>query len=345
MQSLAEGLGPDVVLQHAEDGAALAVTDGIEQLAYLGGVVHIGFDGVGVAQAVQPERGVRVVGDELRPHLPFRVEVVDRLVAHPRCERFVEPEVVPPLHRHEVAEPHVRHLVRDDFQYPLFRLRRGVLRVVQQRGLAVGDRAPVLHRTRGEVRHGDVVHLRQGIRDAEVVVHVAERGDAVLQREPAQLLLTARRPDPHERAVVRVALDARHVAHDEREQVGGHRGRTFERDGLASARGRPGGSDGHVGDGLQLLRHDQRDVERCLHLGFVPAGECAPGVRCLELRRRETTLNAVAAHIGAAVEAAQLVVQLPGEVEAQHHASRRERRRETQRHALLLLIVLDGARL
>ena len=345
MQSLAEGLGPDVVLQHAEDGAALAVADGIEQLAYLGGVIHVGFDGVGVAQTVQPERGVRVVGDELRPHLPLRIEVVDRLVAHPRCERLVEPEVVPPLHRHEVAEPHVRHLVRDDFQYPLLRLRRGVLRVVEQCGLAVGDRAPVLHRARCEVRHGDMVHLRQGIRDAEVVVHVAERGDAVLQREAAQLLLTPRCPDPHERAVLRVAFDARHVAHDEREQVGGHRGRTLERDGLASSRGRLGGSDGHVGDGLQLLRHDERDVERCLHLGFVPAGERTTGVRCLELRRRETTLDAVAVHVGAAVEAAQLVVQLAGEVEAQHHAPRRKRRREAQRHALLFLVVLNRARL
>ena len=30
---------------------------------------------------------------------------------HVLGERLVEPEVVPPLHRHEVAEPHVRHLV------------------------------------------------------------------------------------------------------------------------------------------------------------------------------------------------------------------------------------------
>ena len=34
-------------------------------------------------------------------------------VAGPLGERLVEPEVVPPLHGHQVAEPHVRHLVGD----------------------------------------------------------------------------------------------------------------------------------------------------------------------------------------------------------------------------------------
>ena len=271
--------------------------------------------------------------------------MVDRFVAHPRGERLVEPEVVPPFHRHEVAEPHVRHLVRDHFQYPLLRLRGRVLRVIQQRGLPVGDRTPVLHRARSEVRHRDVIHLRQRIRDAEVVVHVAERGDAVLQREAAQLLLTARRPDAHERAVGGVPLNACHVAHDEREQVGRHRGRPIERDGLASVRRRFTGSDGHVGDRLQLLQHDERDIERRLHRGFVPAGERAAGVSRLELRRGQTPFDAFAVHVGAAVETAQLIVQLTGESQAQHGLAGWKRGREAERYPFLFLIVFDGGRL
>jgi hypothetical protein len=43
-----------------------------------------------------------------------RVAPVDREEADELGERLVEPQVVPPAHRHEVAEPHVRHLVRDD---------------------------------------------------------------------------------------------------------------------------------------------------------------------------------------------------------------------------------------
>ena len=33
--------------------------------------------------------------------------------AHPGGKSFVEPKVVPPCHRHEVAEPLVRHFVRE----------------------------------------------------------------------------------------------------------------------------------------------------------------------------------------------------------------------------------------
>ena len=40
-------------------------------------------------------------------------DLVRHVVAHEVGERLVEPGVLPPLHRHEVAEPHVRHLVRD----------------------------------------------------------------------------------------------------------------------------------------------------------------------------------------------------------------------------------------
>ena len=45
---------------------------------------------------------------------PFGLPAVDDLRRHPRRERLVEPDVVPPGHRHEVAEPLVRGLVGAD---------------------------------------------------------------------------------------------------------------------------------------------------------------------------------------------------------------------------------------
>ena len=46
--------------------------------------------------------------------------------AHPRCEPFVEPEIVPPSHGHEVTEPLVRHFVRKHLVDVLLRLRGGI---------------------------------------------------------------------------------------------------------------------------------------------------------------------------------------------------------------------------
>ena len=50
---------------------------------------------------------------EVVPCRPLGAERVDAGVLHERRERFVQPDAVPPLHRHEVAEPHVRDLVHD----------------------------------------------------------------------------------------------------------------------------------------------------------------------------------------------------------------------------------------
>ena len=46
-------------------------------------------------------------------HEPRAAGLVRDVVAHEVGERLVEPGVLPPLHRHQVAEPHVGHLVGD----------------------------------------------------------------------------------------------------------------------------------------------------------------------------------------------------------------------------------------
>ena len=101
---------------------------------------------------------------------------------HETRETLVQPQVVPPLHRHQVAEPlrttatssHVlaafsrcyhcydvthlvRELVRDD-DGDVLAVRVGAhVFVVQQRRHAVRDEAPVLHRSSREVGDGDQV--------------------------------------------------------------------------------------------------------------------------------------------------------------------------------------------
>src|SRR3546814_20762432 len=78
--------------------------------------------------------------------LPVGVEMVARLGLHPARETFVEPQIVPPRHGDEVAEPLVRDLVR---LHGIDRLPcriAGDLRIVEQDAFEGEDRAPILHR-------------------------------------------------------------------------------------------------------------------------------------------------------------------------------------------------------
>ena len=87
-------------------------------------------------------------------------------------ERLVEPQVVPPLHGDQVAEPHVRHLVQHRLGAPLVG-RPGDLAaedvVLQER-----HGAGVFHRAGVELRHEQLVVLAERVRLAEVAVVEAE---------------------------------------------------------------------------------------------------------------------------------------------------------------------------
>src|ERR1039458_3024824 len=49
--------------------------------------------------------GLIEVGDDGLVDIPLRMHVGNGLVLHPRGKALVEPDVIPPLHRHQVAEP------------------------------------------------------------------------------------------------------------------------------------------------------------------------------------------------------------------------------------------------
>ena len=66
-----------------------------------------------LAERVDLEGG-RALQAERRPALPLRAERVAGGDLHERGERLVQPDAVPPPHRHQVAEPHVGQLVGDD---------------------------------------------------------------------------------------------------------------------------------------------------------------------------------------------------------------------------------------
>ena len=106
---------------------------------------------------------------EADPAFPLRPERVGALHLHERGEGFVEPDAVPPLHRHQVAEPHVGELVVDDVGDVLQLGLRRPLGIDEQQHLAERDAAEVLHRAEREVGNGDQVALVARVRDAVVV--------------------------------------------------------------------------------------------------------------------------------------------------------------------------------
>ena len=106
--------------------------------------------------------------------VPLRVHGGDGLVLHPGGKAFVEPDVVPPLHGDQVAEPLVRHLVGDDQGHFFLGVDGGCFGIDEQGGFAIGDGAEVLHCAGLEVGQGDEVELLERVGDAEVGVVVVE---------------------------------------------------------------------------------------------------------------------------------------------------------------------------
>ena len=151
------------------------------------------------------------------------MQALRRAARHPRSESFVEPQVVPPAHRDQVAEPLMRDLVRGDVEDALLVRLRGDRRIEQHRVLEREDRAPVLHRAEeaAAARRGDVVELRQRVRSAEVIVVLAQHAHRRVERELRLIRLALLRDDAElGRAVLRGG--AIEFAEPEEQQVGRH---------------------------------------------------------------------------------------------------------------------------
>jgi hypothetical protein len=165
--AVAEDLGPEPAFEHRQHAAALLIRDRVEGVRDVVIARDRLSDATRAGQAVGLHRVVDTA--ELRElRLVLGVHGVDRLRGGPGGERLVEPDVVPPGHRHEIPEPHVRqlvgHHVREGAALPLG-CRVGVH---EQQRLAEGDGADVLHGARLEVRHRDHVELGERIGAAKV---------------------------------------------------------------------------------------------------------------------------------------------------------------------------------
>ena len=112
-----EGVPADEGHQQLQHRGALGVGDAVEVLLHLLQVAHVRGDRVGGGQLVlQVGPALALVG-ERRPRVRVGAvlarDLVGGEVGGPLGEGLVEPQVVPPAHGDQVAEPHVGQLVED----------------------------------------------------------------------------------------------------------------------------------------------------------------------------------------------------------------------------------------
>ncbi len=177
--ALEEGLRTGVRHQLLEDGGTLGVGDAVEVELGVLQVPDVRGDRVRGGELVLPVGpGLALVG-EGDPGGGVAGAGADQAVgAHEVGEGLLQPQVVPPAHGHQVAEPHVRHLVQDDVG-PALVGGVGDLRAEDEL-LAEGDAAGVLHRADVVLGDKGLVVLAEGVRVVELLVEEVESelGDA-----------------------------------------------------------------------------------------------------------------------------------------------------------------------
>ena len=169
-----------------------------------------------------------------QPGVPEARGVGQAAVGQVRGERLVQPEVVPPAHRDEIAEPHVGELM--EHHLAAHEALRVGGRVAEEQAVVQRHGAHVLHGAGVELGHEDLVVLAERVGASEEVDEVLEtlRGDLEeLLDGPLQLGAHGAPAEQPELHVAVPPTDALIGSRDEREDVAGER--RGRREGVAAA--------------------------------------------------------------------------------------------------------------
>ena len=209
-------------LQHGDDSFTLLVRDGIKRLAcLLNGAdllnhrmrCHIGIQAHCTLAAI----------DAVQVALPFRVEMRGRLAFHPAGKTFVEPQVIPPRHGYEIAEPLVCNFMGVRCKDALAGAGAGDFWIVQQDAFEGKDGTPIFHSAEKLALSGAgyIIELWQGIGRVKIFVIIAYNLGRSIKRILAlwSIALT-----DHDANFGRTDLfgNAVKFAHSEKQQIGRH---------------------------------------------------------------------------------------------------------------------------
>lgn len=329
--TLEESFDTKVGGQHANHGTTLEVADLVENLVHIKSVANLDLNGVRSADRVEEESLVHTLVNELRPHLPVRVEVIGREPTSPGSETLVKPKLIPPVHGHKVTEPLMGKFVGNDVSNTVAESGLGKLLVEQNSGHAVSDKTPVLHGAVGELVDSQDIALGERVVNLKLLREVVDDLGGVLKSPHALLLEAAGGVDTDGELLAIVlavgeGLDVLKVANSPGQEVGAHDRAALERDNLLVGTGGLGFLDGHVGEGDLVLGDLNGEIKGGLEVGLVEAGEGAASIARLELGAEHVVELVVPGNAGGgrgsglvlgAVETGHVVVELTGELEGQ----------------------------
>ena len=149
---------------------------------------------MGILQGIDLERAI---GGADCPEicLPFRMQALRWFEGHPGGKAFIEPQVVPPFHGHQIAKPLMGHLVGQHFEDRLAPIHRGVFLVQEQQRFAVENGAGILHGPSLKIRHAHNVQFLEGILDAVILVVKLEDLLGIVNGHNTQRLFVRRAAD------------------------------------------------------------------------------------------------------------------------------------------------------
>mmetsp|Transcript_2671 Transcript_2671/g.10384 ORF Transcript_2671/g.10384 Transcript_2671/m.10384 type:complete len:407 (+) Transcript_2671:1817-3037(+) len=298
-------------------------------------------NGVAAAQGIKLQGPLLLHANIRLPDVPLRVQLVRGEGLHPVREALVEPQVVPPAHGDQVAEPLVRQLVRDDRADALLLAGAHRLLVAEQRHLSVRDQAPILHGAGSKVRDRNHIQLRQRIRNTEELVVELERADASLQGIRTLRTAAGAAENPADDTTFRLVPDVLVLADAECQQVGAHVGCLQECLHALAVLSDLRRALRHVRQRREAIWEDQGHHEDGLACGLVPTREAPPGIDGLKLRGGHVLLVALGVCVLGAVEAGHLVVQDAPELDLEDAFADGQHLREAKRAGHLFDLDVD----
>ena len=293
LHALAPDIRARIGFQHRDDRLAFGIGDRIERLIGLLDRPDRLHDRVGGGIAVQPHGGFpRAHTVDIRA--PFRVQSGRRLILHPAGEPFVQPEIVPPGHGDEIAEPLMRHFMRGDREDALAIAFGTDAWIVQQDALEGEDRAPVFHRAEklGLPRPGNIIELRQWIRRAEIVVEEGQDGRCAVERI-LPLIGFALAHDDADIGPSHLAVDPFKIAQAEEQQIAGHDRRTAKGDAAQAIADIFARFHRHVAERHLVRRNGGGQIEHGLVIRLVPARYKPARIGRFELGEQPAALGPV----------------------------------------------------
>jgi len=146
-QSLHELFVAHVLPEHTHDCAALVVAYGIEDFVHVLGLVDGHANGVRGLETVELECAQTNVVHKRVHVLEFGLQPVSAESLDKGCKRLVQPQVIPPLHCYQVAEPLVGQLVADYLRHPDLLVHACIL-ANEQVDFPLSHQTPILHGAR-----------------------------------------------------------------------------------------------------------------------------------------------------------------------------------------------------